>query len=74
VKGIHHGDLTIEGCFGGMLKGTATVPTGATAEVAGMIHGTLIVEPGATVLISGMVDGDIVDRGGDITVTGVVSR
>lgn len=74
MKGIHHGDLTIEGCFEGMLKGTATVPTGATAEVAGMIHGTLIVEPGATVLISGMVDGEIVDRGGQITVTGMVGR
>ncbi|MDQ0839491.1 hypothetical protein QFZ54_003275 [Sphingomonas faeni] len=39
-----------------------------------MIDGTLIVEPGATVLISGMVDGNIIDRGGHITVTGMLGR
>ncbi len=69
---MHQGNLTIEGRFTGMLDGTATVPAGATAEIAGMIDGTLIVEPGATVLISGMIDGEIVDRGGNITVTGMV--
>jgi cytoskeletal protein CcmA (bactofilin family) len=74
MKGIHHGDLTIEGRFEGMLNGTAIVPAGATAEIAGMIDGTLIVEPGATVLISGMVDGNIIDRGGHITVTGMLGR
>ena len=74
MKGMHRGDLTIEGKFEGMLDGIAIVPAGATAEIAGMIDGTLIVEPGASVLISGMVDGEIVDRGGQITITGMVSR
>ncbi|KQO06876.1 hypothetical protein ASF09_11480 [Sphingomonas sp. Leaf242] len=74
MKGMHRGNLTIEGKFEGMLDGTAIVPAGATAEIAGMIDGTLIVEPGATVLVSGMVDGEIVDRGGQITITGMVSR
>ncbi len=72
MKGMHRGDLTIEGKFDGMLDGTAIVPAGAIAEIAGMIDGTLIVEPGETVLISGMVDGEIIERGGQITVTGMV--
>ncbi|MDD1451591.1 hypothetical protein NHF48_012395 [Sphingomonas sp. H160509] len=74
MKGMHRGDLTIEGKFEGMLDGTAIVPAGATAEIAGIIDGTLIVEPGAIVLVSGMVDGEIVDHGGQITITGMVSR
>lgn len=72
MKGMHSGDLKIEGRFKGMLNGTGTVPSGATAEIAGMINGTLIVEPGASVLISGMVNGAVVDRGGRIVVTGMV--
>ena len=74
MKGMHRGDLTIEGKFEGTLEGTAIVPAGVTAEIAGMIDGTLIVKPGATVLVSGMIEGEIVDRGGQITVTGMVSR
>lgn len=37
-----------------------------------MVNGTLVVEPGAAVLVSGMVNGGIVDRGGRITVTGMI--
>ncbi|BCA62783.1 hypothetical protein HMP09_2017 [Sphingomonas sp. HMP9] len=74
MKSMHRGDLTIEGRFDGMLQGTAIVPADAVAEIAGMIDGTLIVECGATVLVSGMVHGEIVDRGGQIAVTGMVGR
>jgi hypothetical protein len=73
MKGMHSGEMTIEGLFDGMLNGTATVPAGASAEIAGMIDGTLIVEAGASVLVSGMINGEIVDRGGRIIVTGMVS-
>lgn len=72
MKGMHSGDLIIEGRFKGMLNGTGIVPAGAVAEIAGMINGTLIVEPGASVLVSGMINGDIIDRGGRIVVTGMV--
>ncbi|WP_267381602.1 MULTISPECIES: hypothetical protein [unclassified Sphingomonas] len=73
MKGMHSGSLVIEGRFGGMLRGTAIVPAGASAEIAGIVDGILIVEPGATVLVSGMLNGEIVDRGGQVRITGMVT-
>ncbi|KQU61576.1 hypothetical protein ASG67_16380 [Sphingomonas sp. Leaf339] len=72
MRGMHKGTVTIEGRFRGMVNGTAIVPAGADAEIAGMINGTLIAEPGSRVHITGMVNGEIVDRGAEITVSGMV--
>ena len=72
---MHAGDLTLaeDGRFRGMVTGTLTIAAGCSVEMAGMVTGTLVVESGAEVLVSGMVTGGIVDRGGRVAVTGMVS-
>ena len=74
-RGMHAGDLTLaeDGRFRGMVTGTLTIATGCTVDMAGMVTGSLVVEPGASVLMSGMVNGGIVDLGGQIAVTGMVT-
>jgi len=70
---MYSGTLRIEGRFRGMLDGTAIVSAGTTAEIAGMVNGSLIVEAGAVAHVSGMVNGAIRNRGGTVTVSGMVS-
>lgn len=58
----------------GMLSGNARVTSDSDMTVAGMVKGDLIVEQGARVHVSGIVDGRIVNEGGDVTISGIISR
>lgn len=72
---MYDGDLRLEedGRFRGMVNGTLTIASGRTVRVSGMVNGALVVEPGADVHVSGMVNGGIVNRGGTVRVTGMVT-
>lgn len=59
--------------FNGMLNGTLVIGTGACVTVAGMVNGDVVVERGAEAIVTGMVNGGIVDHGGTVRVTGMVS-
>lgn len=49
-----------------------TIAAGCRAEVSGIVSGDLIVEEGAVVEMSGILSGRVVNRGGEVRVTGMV--
>ena len=64
--GITDGDLRVDGIVGG----SVTIAAGCRAEVSGIVNGDLIVEEGAVVEMSGILSGRVVNRGGEVRVTG----
>lgn len=74
-SGIVDGDLGVDrdATVSGMISGSVTVAAGCRATVSGMVSGDLIVEEDATVEMSGILSGRIINRGGHVRVTGMVS-
>ncbi|OZE41421.1 hypothetical protein CH259_03055 [Rhodococcus sp. 05-2254-4] len=68
VTVVDGGDFTLQG----MVTGTVVVERGGHARILGMV-GTLDVHEGAVVALNGTCTGDVVDRGGDLTVNGVIA-
>jgi hypothetical protein len=55
----------------GVIAGTLTVESGGYAFIIGVVDG-LVIEPGARAKLPGMCMGDVTNRGGDLTISGVV--
>ena len=74
LNGKYDGDMTIQGevRLNGMITGSATVSEGALLELTGTVVGNLNIEPGSTVYLHGMVNRDVFNRGGMLTVFGVI--
>ncbi|WP_431324849.1 hypothetical protein [Rhizobium sp. YTU87027] len=60
--------------FFGSIAGTLTVPTGRTFELHGSIGRDLVVEKGAKAIVSGSVQGTLINKGGDVLLSGSVGR
>lgn len=73
--GIVDGELRVDrdAIVSGMVSGSVTVATGCRATVSGIVSGDLIVEQDAAVEMSGILSGRIINRGGHVRVTGMVS-
>jgi hypothetical protein len=56
----------------GMITGSAIVKKGGVLILHGTVTKNVIVEDGAVVEISGMVSGDVINRGGNLQITGTV--
>ncbi|WFU11937.1 hypothetical protein QA646_26535 (plasmid) [Rhizobium sp. CB3090] len=56
--------------FFGSIAGTLTVPSGRKFELHGNIGRDLVVEKGATAIIRGTVHGTIINKGGDVLLSG----
>ena len=71
---ITDGDLRVDhdGDVEGIVSGSVTIAAGCRAEVSGIVSGDLIVEEGAVVEMSGILSGRVVNRGGEVRVTGMV--
>ncbi|WFU05595.1 hypothetical protein QA648_20665 (plasmid) [Rhizobium sp. CB3171] len=56
--------------FFGSIAGTATVPAGRRFELHGSIGHDLIIEKGAVVIIRGTIHGKLINKGGDVVLSG----
>ena len=73
-QGKIEGDLRLEDslCLQGMVTGDTHVVAGALLELHGMCCRDLSLEAGAEVLLHGTVVGSVVNRGGKLSIYGVV--
>lgn len=73
--GITDRDLLVDrdGVVSGIVDGSVTVAAGCRVEVSGIVSGDLIVGQGAEVELSGMLSGRVINNGGRVRVTGMVS-
>ncbi|MDL2400943.1 hypothetical protein [Rhizobium mayense] len=60
--------------FFGTLTGTLTVPSGRRFELHGSVGKDLIVEKGAAAIVAGIVHGTLINKGGDVLLTGVAKN
>ncbi|MBY5371113.1 hypothetical protein HFO93_29405 [Rhizobium leguminosarum] len=58
--------------FFGTITGTVTVRRGRSFELFGVVDHDLVVEPGAVAVVHGIVRGALINKGGDVFVSGVV--
>ena len=56
----------------GMIKGNAIVKKGGVLILYGMVSKNVVIEEGAVVNILGMVSGDVINRGGDLNISGTI--
>ena len=73
--GINAGDLRVDhdGDVNGIVSGSVTIAAGCRAAVSGIVSDDLIVEEGGVVEMSGILSGRVINHGGQVRVTGVVS-
>ncbi|MFT3777792.1 MAG: hypothetical protein QM772_05855 [Ottowia sp.] len=57
----------------GLYVGNVTVKAGGLLVLRGMVNGNLTVCRGAAARVAGMVRGDLIDEGGQVEVSGMVS-
>ncbi|MFS8112325.1 hypothetical protein QD460_11445 [Rhizobium jaguaris] len=60
--------------FFGSVAGTLTVPAGRRFELHGSVGKDLIVEKGAAAIVAGIVHGTLINKGGEVLLTGVAER
>ncbi|AYG61804.1 hypothetical protein [Rhizobium jaguaris] len=60
--------------FFGSIAGTLTVPSGRKFELHGDIGHDLVVEKGASAIIRGTVHGTIINKGGDVLLSGIAAQ
>ena len=74
-RGKTEGDIELsdELVLHGMLVGNLTVTATGVLRLHGMCTGSVFVEPGGRAQLLGMVVKDVVNRGGQVEVTGMVN-
>ncbi|MDL2405860.1 hypothetical protein PY650_09310 [Rhizobium calliandrae] len=60
--------------FYGSVTGTLTVPPGRRFELHGSIGKDLVIEKGAAAIVAGIVHGTLINKGGDVVLTGVAKN
>jgi hypothetical protein len=56
----------------GMITGNAIVKNGGVLHLHGIVSRNLIVEPGGIANIPGMVSGDVINKGGELYISGTI--
>ncbi|WP_245496936.1 hypothetical protein [Rhizobium leguminosarum] len=60
--------------FFGNITGSVTVPLDRSFELYGVVDHDLIVERGAVAIVHGIVRGELINKGGDVFVSGFVGK
>jgi hypothetical protein len=71
---IHEGDLVVsdETCLTGVVTGNITVTATGKLELRGVCCKNLVIDKGGTAKVYGVVNGDVANRGGELSILGVI--
>lgn len=75
IPGVIDGDLDVHEdiVLIGVVSGSVVVNTGHTLIITGVVSGNLTLEKGSVARVPGIVNGDIVDKGGELDLTGILA-